>query len=117
MNGSLDAIGEWYCCVGTPERYVTNVMGVALPGTLFIGVPEAIWIAAWLLVAAGQHQREEDYLSIYMLEIVEIEIDDSPVTVVRPNADGLPYWVTWSLWVATADLTCSDGCGLSKLPV
>jgi len=109
-------IDWWYCCLNPRERSVLHSMAVALPLTLFLGVPVEEWDLFWLATFDDHEAYRAAFLSIYMLEIVTIGVDDEEVSVVRPRDGGLPFWVGASLFILTPSAACLTGCGQSRVP-
>jgi len=91
-------------------------MGIALPLTLFLGVPVAVWDAMWFGAPGVNQDRIDTALVTYQLEIATI-IDtetEEEIDVVRPT--NLPFWVEVSLWVLEPASACLDGCSWFVFP-
>lgn len=111
-----DGIAWWYCCIDTPERTVLRQTCEGLVLTLFVGVPSVVWDAFWFVTAHDTAEYRSLFITLYGLEIVEIEVDGAPLSVVRPREGYLGYWVSWSVFVLLPDAVCPDGCQQSALP-
>lgn len=89
---------------------------LALPLTLYLGVPTSIYDTFWFGAAGNGVAAREVFLNIYGLEIVTIIIDTEETEVVRPKSGYLDLWVSWSLYVLTPESTCPAGCEQSTFP-
>lgn len=89
---------------------------LALPLTLYLGVPTSIYDTFWFGAAGNGDAARENFLLIYGLEIVTILIESEETEVVRPKSGYLDYWISWGLYVLTPESTCSAGCQQSTFP-
>lgn len=106
----------FFCCLHPRERGVLRSTAEALVLTLFLGVPEDLWRAFWLVYEDNGEEVIQAFLRIYGLEIVTIGEPEEPVSVVRPASGFLATWVEYSLFILTPGAACSDGCGQSSFP-
>lgn len=109
-------IVDWFCCLHPRERTVLRETALALPVTLFLGVPKDIWDVFWVGAPDNGAAIRDSFLSVYGLEIVTIMEDEVEVQVVRPSAGYLGYWIEWSLFVVTPGAACLAGCEQSTFP-
>lgn len=109
-------IADWFCCLNPRERTVLRQTALALPVTLFLGVPKDIWDVFWVGAADNGDAVRASFLVSYGLEIVTIVEDDVEVSVVRPSAGYLGYWVDWSVYMVTPSAACLAGCEQSTFP-
>jgi hypothetical protein len=106
----VDGLGRWYCCLTARERGVLRDTALALPLTLFVGIPREVWDAIWLPSPPYAAAYVEAFQQIYGLEIVTIEVDDVSIEVVAPADGYLPFWVEASVFVLTLSALCFDPC-------
>lgn len=89
---------------------------LALLPPLNLPVPYAAWDSSYAALPQCGAARREAFLSIFLLEIVPIEIDPElpPVDCVVPTDTA--QWVLWLAYILTPASGCPDGCGLSTVP-
>lgn len=105
----------WYfCCLNPRERTVLRSTALALPLTLFLGVPRDLWDTFWLGLPNVTPEVKLAFLSVYGLEIVTIVEDGVDVEVVRPAAGQLVYWTEAGVFVFTPEAACLSGCEQSS---
>lgn len=109
-------VPSWWCCLNPTERNVVRGMAEALPLTLYVGVPVAIWDALWFGASGVNEDRRVTALNTYLLEIATITDTETEeeIEVVRPTY--LPFWVEASLWVLLPAAACLDGCSWFVFP-
>jgi len=100
----------WFCCLHPRERAVLRQTALAMPATLYFGVPVDIFNAFCLGAGLTSAAMRAAFLPIYQLEIATIvpELPEEPFDVVRPL--DLPLWVEWTLYVLSPESTCPSGC-------
>lgn len=106
----------WFCCLHPRERNVLRTTALALVETLWIGVPTGLWDTFWLASPDVTDDVKLAFRIIFGLEIVTIEEGDDEISVIRPAAGYLGYWVSWSLFVVTPAAACLAGCEQSRVP-
>jgi len=106
----------WFCCLHPRERGVLRSTAEALVLTLFLGVPEDVWQAFWVVYEDNGEEVRQAFLRIYGLEIVSITVDEELVSVVRPASGFLALWVSYSLYILTPGAACLAGCEQSTVP-
>jgi len=106
----------WWCCLHPRERGVLRSTLEALLLTLWVGVPVDLWEAFWVVYEDNASNVREAFLSIYGLEIVTITVDEEELSVVRPAAGWLGYYVLWSTFILTPAAACIAGCEQSSFP-
>jgi len=109
-------VPSWFCCLNPTERTVVRDMAIALPLTLFIGVPKAVWDAMWFGASGVNQDRIDSALSSYLLEIVTIPDEETEIDVVVVRPTDLPFWVEASLWILLPAAACLDGCSWFVFP-
>jgi len=95
---------------------VLRSMALALPETLFLGVPVELWLGMWTATGDAAAAYRSAFLSIYGLEIVTIGESPDEYEAVAPCDGYLAYWVSWSLFVVTSGAACLTGCQQSTVP-
>lgn len=105
---------SWFCCLTATERAVLRSTALALPLTLFVGIPRDVWDVFWLPLILQPEYRREVFIEVYLLEIVSIVVEGVDVEIVRPT--NLPVWVEYSLQVLTPSGACLDGCAQTIFP-
>jgi hypothetical protein len=108
------SLPSWFCCLPAVERAVLRSTALALPLTLFVGIPVPVWDAFWLPLILQRSTRQELFITVYGLEIVTIVELGVDVEVVRPAA--LPLWIEYSLLMLTPDAACLEGCSQVIFP-
>jgi hypothetical protein len=95
---------------------VLRQTALALPLTLWLGVPTSIYDVFWFGAPDNGAPAREVFLNVYGLEIVTIVVEMEDTEVVRPKSGYLDLWVSWSLFVLTPGAACLAGCEQSTFP-
>lgn len=94
-----------------------RVMIEGLVLTLYVGVPETIWDATWIVTGFDTAERRAAFLHLYHLEIVNVLLDDVLTSVVRAADEWIAWWAELVLWLLLPGAACLSGCEQSTVPV
>lgn len=84
--------------------------------TLFLGVPLTLWDAFWVVTSHNTVEYRRVFRSLYHLDIGTMTISGDVVDAIVVADGFVPWWVNASLFIASPEGACPDGCQQTQLP-